>query len=400
MFGKLRNKLKNWLGKPEDDKEEKDKKEEKQVIEKTPPKAKKEKTPEKQAKEETKKTQKELIKSEEPTPKSSTEAKPEEPVQETKPEQSEKQEALEKEQVKEDSKEEKPKKGLFSKLTSKFTTSKIQQEQLDDVFEDLELILLENNVALEVIDKIKESLSESLVGSDIKKSDLTEKITNSLKQAISDILLEPENLVEKIKSSSKPFTIVFFGINGSGKTTSVAKLAHKLKENKLSVALAAGDTFRAASIEQLETHAKNLDLPIIKSQYGADPTSVAFDAKKYAEKNKLDCVLIDTAGRMYTKENLIKQMEKIIRIIQPDLKIFVAESITGNDAIQQAKTFNEAVGIDGIILSKSDVDEKGGTALSVSHITKKPIYFLGTGQNYPDLEDFKKDKILKNLGLN
>lgn len=292
---------------------------------------------------------------------------------------------------------------FFSKLAKKLTTDKLKEEDFDDAFQDLEISLLENNTALDAVDKIKESLKSSLVDREIKKDKINETIINSLKEAILSVLIEPPNLIEKIKDhkkiSKEPYTILFFGINGSGKTTFIAKLASLLKKNSLSVVLAAGDTFRAASIEQLETHAKSVGVPIIKSSYGSDPASVAFEAKKYAKQHNLDVVLIDTAGRMYTKSNLMKEMEKIVRISQPNLKIFVGESITGNDATEQARMFNETAGIDGIMLSKADIDEKAGTILSVSSITNKPIYFLGTGQGYNDIMPFTKKEILKNLGL-
>lgn len=294
---------------------------------------------------------------------------------------------------------EEPAVGFFSKLTARFNTSKITEEQVTSLFDELELILLENNVALEVVDQMKVQLVSLLVGKEVKKEKLGETVTNALKEAIATVLQEPEDLIEKIKNKQGVFTIVFFGINGSGKTTSLAKLAHYLKKNKISSVVAAGDTFRAASIEQLGIHAEKIGVPIIKQTYGSDPAAVAFDAIRYAEKNGQKVVLIDTAGRMYTKENLIREMEKIIRVVKPDLKIFVGESITGNDATEQARTFNEAIGIDGIILTKADVDDKGGTALSVSYITKKPIYFLGMGQGYDDLKPFKKEIILKNLGV-
>ncbi len=291
------------------------------------------------------------------------------------------------------------KKGFFSKLAARFTTATITEAQVNELFDELELVLLENNVALEVVDAIRLELVANLKGKEAKKDQLEAKIKQGLKDAIASVLHEPPNLIEQIKKKAGPYTIIFFGINGSGKTTSLAKLAHYLKKNNISSVLAAGDTFRAASIEQLETHASRLGVPVVKHIYGSDPAAVAFDAIKKAEKDHLKCVLIDTAGRMYTKENLIREMEKIIRVVKPDLKIFVGESITGNDATEQARTFNEAIGIDGIILTKADVDDKGGTALSVSYITKKPIYFLGLGQAYDDLKPFKKELILKNLGL-
>jgi fused signal recognition particle receptor len=165
------------------------------------------------------------------------------------------------------------------------------------------------------------------------------------------------------------------------------------------VVLAAADTFRAASIEQIAEHASKLGVPLIKHDYGADPAAVGFDAIKYAEKHNIDVVLIDTAGRMHTKTNLLAEMEKICRVTKPDLKIFVAESIAGNDATEQAKSFHEMIEIDGSILSKVDVDEKGGTIISVSHATRKPIFYLGTGQKYEDLELFDKQKYIENLGL-
>lgn len=289
------------------------------------------------------------------------------------------------------------KESFISKIFSNKKT--ITKENIEEIFSELEIVLLENNVALEVVDKIRESVTKELVGKEVKKEQIENQVTEALKNAISSVLIEPPNLLELIKSKSDTFVIVFFGINGSGKTTSIAKLAHYLKKNNISCVLGAGDTFRAASIEQLETHAERLKIPVVKQSYNSDPAAVAFDTIAYAKKNHIKCALIDTAGRMYTKENLMKEMEKIIRISKPDLKIFVGESITGNDATEQARTFNESINLDGIILSKADVDDKGGTALSVSYITGKPIFFLGVGQNYDDLKPFKKETIIKNLGL-
>ena len=167
-----------------------------------------------------------------------------------------------------------------------------------------------------MVDKIRSNLSKDLVGIEVKKDKIESTILTSLKNSILEVLIEPPNLVEEIKKSLTPYVILFFGINGSGKTTSIAKLASILQKQGISSVLAAGDTFRAASIEQLQTHGNKLKIPVIASQYGSDPASVAFDAIKYAEKNKIKAVLIDTAGRMYTKANLLREMEKIIRMIQ------------------------------------------------------------------------------------
>ncbi|HLC32103.1 MAG TPA: signal recognition particle-docking protein FtsY [Candidatus Nanoarchaeia archaeon] len=294
--------------------------------------------------------------------------------------------------------EEEQKPSFFSRLITRITASKLTQEQFDEFFMELELTLLENNVALEAVDAIKDSLSKSLINQSFKKNEAETKIKTALKEAILSTIQEPPPILEQIKQK-KPFIILLFGINGSGKTTSAAKLAYYFQKNKKTVVLGAADTFRAASIEQLEVHAKKLSLPLVKHTYGSDPAAVAFDTITYAKKHNIDIVIIDTAGRMYTKTNLLKEMEKIIKVSQPDLKLFVGESITGNDATDQARAFNETAGIDGIILTKADIDEKAGTILSVSQITKKPIYFLGTGQSYADLTPFSKEQVLKNLGL-
>jgi fused signal recognition particle receptor len=295
-------------------------------------------------------------------------------------------------------KDKKPKKSFFSKLKSKFSY-KISKEEFNEIFNDLEMLLLENNVALEVVEDLQKNLEEKLIGREIPKANLEEEIKNELKNSLNEILIEPDNPLDIIKLAEKPFVILFFGINGTGKTTSIAKIAHFLKKSGFSVVLAAGDTFRAASIEQLSKHAEKLNTPIIKQDYGSDPAAVGFDAIKYAKKNHIDVVLIDTAGRMHTKQNLLSEMEKISRVCNPDLKLFVAESIAGNDAVEQARTFHQAIEIDGSILSKVDVDEKGGTIISVSHATNKPIFYLGIGQNYEDLELFNKQHFIENLGL-
>lgn len=299
----------------------------------------------------------------------------------------------------EEEQEEKSSFSFFSKIKTYLATSKLKQEQFDEAFEELELTLLENNVALEAVDAIKKSLSEQIVGKDISKNKIDDVLIESLKTAILSVIKEPPNLLDAIKAKSEPYTILFFGINGTGKTTSIAKIASHLKAKGISVVLAAADTFRAAAIEQLKTHATKIDVPIVAGNYGADPASVAFDAIQYAKKHHIKCVLIDTAGRMYTKENLLREMDKMVRVAKPDLKLFVGESITGNDATEQTRTFNDTIGIDGIILTKADIDEKAGTILSVSQVTGKPIYFLGTGQEYKDIEPFTKKTVLKNLGL-
>ncbi|MDP3765426.1 MAG: signal recognition particle-docking protein FtsY [Nanoarchaeota archaeon] len=293
------------------------------------------------------------------------------------------------------------KKGFFETIKEKIITTKINEEQFDKLFWELELALMENNVAVEVIEKIKNDLKNELVERPIKRTKVEETIQATLKNSIKDLFeITNIDLIQEIKNKKeKPYIIAFFGINGSGKTTSIAKIANMLKDKKISCVLAASDTFRAASIEQLQQHADKIGINLIKHDYGSDPAAVAFDAIKHAKAKNIDVVLIDTAGRMHSNVNLIDEMKKIIRVAKPDLKVFVGESITGNDCVEQAKTFNEAVGIDGVILAKADIDEKGGAAVSVSYVTKKPILFLGTGQKYGDLQVFDSEIIIKNLGL-
>jgi fused signal recognition particle receptor len=297
------------------------------------------------------------------------------------------------EELKEELKE---KKSIFQKLKDAFS-SKLDKKTFDEMWEEFESVLIENNVSMLVIDSLKENLEAELVDK-ISKSEIEEKLSEKLKENIENLFAEGFDLIERIKESKKsPYVVVFFGINGSGKTTSIAKVADLLKRNKISCVLAAADTFRAASIEQLEKHASKLNVAVIKHKYGADPAAVAFDAIAHAKSSGKDVVLIDTAGRMHTKTDLMREMEKIVRVSKPDLKIFVGESITGNDAVEQADAFNKAIGIDGIILSKADIDERGGAMLSVSKVTGKPILYLGTGQEYKDLERFEKDKIMKRI---
>jgi fused signal recognition particle receptor len=291
------------------------------------------------------------------------------------------------------------KKGFFGRISQTFTTKKIDESKFDDMFWDLEIMLLENNVAVQVIDKIKADLKSELVGKPLPRGKVEEIIANSLHNSMEDLFNIPPIDFLNIVKSKKPYVICFVGINGSGKTTTIAKVANLLKNQGLSVVLAAADTFRAAAIDQLQVHADNLGVKLIKHDYGSDPAAVAFDAIKHAKSTEKDIVLIDTAGRLHSNVNLMQEMKKIIRVAQPDLKLFVGESITGNDCIEQAEKFNEAIGIDGLVLSKADIDEKGGAAISVSYVTKKPIVFLGVGQEYKDLELFDKEKMLSSIGL-
>jgi len=289
--------------------------------------------------------------------------------------------------------------GVISKVRRAITTSKISESRFEEIFWELELGLLENNVAIEVIEKIKENLKLSIVDVAIEKSKIKNIIHDELKNSLKELFDENDfDIFKDITKKEGPYVILFVGVNGSGKTTTIVKIANLLKSNKVSSVLSASDTFRAAAIDQLQHHSKVLDIPIIKHDYGSDPSAVAFDSIKYAKSKNIDVVLIDTAGRNHSNTNLVEELKKINRISKPDLKIFVGESITGNDCIEQSKKFNDAIDLDGIILTKSDVDERGGTSISISYILGKPIFYNCTGQGYSDIEKFSVNKIMEALG--
>ncbi len=365
--------------------------------EKTEEKKKEKKEPKKEVKElkgKAKEEEKELAKEEK-----KVEEKPEEVkelIEEEKKEKLKKVEEIKEELIEGEPKE---KKGFFQKITEIISKKALSEKQFDDLFFELEVALMENNVALEVIEKIKQDLKQELVEKPILRKKVKSIIIETLKKSLNELFdVDKINLIEKAKGK-KPFVICFVGINGSGKTTTIAKICKLLQKNKLKCIIAASDTFRAASIEQLQLHADRLGVRMIKHEYGSDSAAVAYDAIKYAQAKKQDVVLIDTAGRLHSNVNLMDEVKKLVRVAKPDLTLFVGESITGNDCVEQAQRFNEIIGIDGIILTKSDVDEKGGAAISVSYVTKKPILYLGTGQEYDDLKEFDPELIISGIGL-
>ncbi|MGM5481497.1 MAG: signal recognition particle-docking protein FtsY [Nanobdellota archaeon] len=293
----------------------------------------------------------------------------------------------------------KKKKGFFSKLKGSVTKFQLTEEKFDELFWEFELALLENNVAMEVIEKIKTDMKEKLTQENVSRRGIESVILSSLNESLEHILnIEPVNLIKRV-NEKKPFIITVVGVNGSGKTTTIGKLIKLFQNNDLSVVVAAADTFRAAAIQQLEQHTNNLGVTLIKQDYNSDAAAVAFDAVQHAKAKDIDVVLIDTAGRLQSNRNLMDELSKVIRVNKPDFNLFVGEAITGNDCVEQAVQFDEAVGIDGIILSKADIDDKGGAAISISYVTQKPILYLGVGQTYEDLEPFTKERILEHLGL-
>ncbi|WP_456369350.1 signal recognition particle-docking protein FtsY [Geoglobus sp.] len=278
----------------------------------------------------------------------------------------------------------------------------IDDSKLDKILPELEMILLESDVAFDVVDRISEELRSRLRGRRKKIGEslsdvVLEELKNVLREILNQNAFDFDEWAENRLEEKRPVVVLFVGVNGTGKTTTIAKVAKRLMDRGHSVVLAAGDTFRAGAIEQLEEHARRLGVKIIKHKQGSDPAAVIFDAIKHAESKGIDFVLADTAGRMHTKKNLIDQLEKIKRVTKPDLIVFVDESIAGNDAIERAEMFNEAVGIDGSILTKLDADPKGGTAISIAYVTSRPILFLGVGQEYGDLIKFDADWLIERI---
>jgi fused signal recognition particle receptor len=275
----------------------------------------------------------------------------------------------------------------------------LDAKDLEEPLWELEMGLLESDLALSVSEAIVESVKNQLTGSTKRIGSNTGEIVEvALKKAILDIVsANTFDFDDYVKDRQKPVHIVFVGINGTGKTTSIAKMTHRLRSSGYSVVLAAGDTFRAGAIDQLGIHASRLGVKMIKHQAGADPAAVIYDAVQYAKAHKMDFVLSDTAGRMHTNMNLMAQMEKICRVSTPDLIIFVDEAVAGNDAVERAAQFNDAVPIDGSILTKIDADAKGGAAISIAYITGKPILFFGVGQGYEDLKKFEPEWFVDQL---
>jgi len=276
---------------------------------------------------------------------------------------------------------------------------KIDIKDVEELLWELELGLLESDVALPVIEEIKSGVRASLEGKRLdKKYELDDVVEAALKSSILKVLGGSElDFDAFVRDHAKPVVIMFVGINGTGKTTTIAKIARRLQDQGLTVVLSASDTFRAGAIEQLTVHSERLGSKVIKHQAGGDPAAVAYDALEHAKARRRDVVLVDTAGRMQTNSNLMDEMKKIKRVVSPHLIIFVGDALAGNDAIEQATAFNAAVGLDAIVLTKIDADAKGGAALSIAHSIGKPIAFLSTGQEYGDIVKFDAQWMLDRL---
>ena len=278
----------------------------------------------------------------------------------------------------------------------------ISEDDVEDILFELELGLLEADVAMDVSSVVVESVKNDLVGQKIKRSsDIEEYTYEALKNAVAKIInIEGKSMTEMLEekvAQGDPLVVMLVGINGTGKTTTIGKLSNYYIKKGYTPVIAASDTFRAGAIEQVGYHADNLGVKLIKHEKGSDPAAVAFDAVQHAKAKGKELVLIDTAGRMQTNTNLMDEMKKIRRVSKPDLVVFVGDALTGNDATEQARKFNEAIDIDGVILTKADADSKGGAALSVGYIIKKPIFFLGMGQSYDDIKEYDADWMLEQI---
>jgi fused signal recognition particle receptor len=294
---------------------------------------------------------------------------------------------------------------IFSETTKNLGQKSISKKDIDSILEELQISLMENDVAHEIVDELTTKIKEEMQNLKLERNEYSDHvITTKLYTFLHELFLSTnartdilQSILDKKKSKGGPYSIVFLGINGTGKTTTVAKFCKLLRDKGISVVMAAADTHRAGAIEQITQHGNNLNVKVISQRYGADPSAVARDALEHAKKNYIEAVLIDTAGRMQTSKNLMEEVSKIIRVIKPDMKIFVGDSLAGNDTVNQAREFFEYTKYDGSILTKSDADSKGGAAISIVYLTHKPILYLGMGQGYGDLEEFDHERFLDSI---
>jgi len=294
-------------------------------------------------------------------------------------------------------------KQAFSSVTSAVKERKLSESELDDLLFGFQLSLIESDVAQSVAEKLSQEVKASLSGSKVERSEdvstlVKTRLRASLEKAFQDAgEVDVLARIAEKKATGESFSILFLGINGTGKTTTVAKFGYMLKKSGLSVVAAAGDTHRPGAIEQLTEHADRMSMKVVSQRYGADPAAVGRDGLLYARAHHVDVLLVDSAGRMQTNTNLMEEMSKIVRVVKPDLKIFIADALIGNDAVSQSELFDKHTSFDGVILTKADADVKGGAALSIVYTTGKPVLYLGVGQGYEDLVRFDYHKFIDSL---
>lgn len=294
-------------------------------------------------------------------------------------------------------------KSSFNGLLQKISQKELSEKEIGQVLDEFLLVLVENDVAYSVASKICDALRDKLKDIEVRRfADPTAPAKSVLQETLLGLLQGSGEesffkVLDSCRNEHKPAIVLFVGVNGTGKTSSIAKMGHLLLRRGFSVAIAAADTYRTGSIEQIEEHARRIGIKTIKHDYGADAAAVAFDAVNYANAHGTNVVLIDTAGRMQTNKNLLEEMKKIARVAKPDLTILVVDALTGNDAVEQACTFSEAINIDGVILTKLDADAKGGSAISMAAVIGKPVLFAAVGQRYEDLVSFEANQIVQKI---
>jgi fused signal recognition particle receptor len=295
-----------------------------------------------------------------------------------------------------------PKIGLLGKVKAAFTGEiTVSEKEADDLLRELEISLLESDVSYDAALFIEGELRKRIAGKKFPSSRLGEEVRGQVASVVAGVFPPKKDFFHMVtdkKAAGLPFIVLFVGPNGMGKSTTIAKIAFLLKQRGYTSVIAASDTFRAAAIPQIREHADRLGIPLVAHAAGSDPTAVAFDAVALAKSRKLDCVLVDTAGRQETNYNLVREMEKMNRVLKPDFRVFVAEAIAGHSVVEQVKKFDESAGgVDGIILTKIDCDAKGGGAVGIAFESKKPILFVTTGQDYEDIEEFDPELFAKKV---
>lgn len=283
-------------------------------------------------------------------------------------------------------------KEFSSNVKSAVTEKELEESDVNPILEEFRLKLLKNNVSLDVAEEIEEELKSSLVGKEVGRTNVEETVEESFKNKLIELMDDSFNLDKNLEEAENPPVVFLIGFNGSGKTTTAAKLADTYKDR--GVVLGAGDTFRAASIEQLQEHGDNLDVKVVTHEYESDPAAVGYDTVEHAEKND-KIALVDTAGRSHADSNLMDELEKMVEVNDPDVSFLVVDALAGNDVLEQAEAYEGM--FDAIIVTKMDVDEKGGAIISLSHKSGKPVAFIGTGQDYDDIKEFDKEEFVEDI---
>lgn len=285
-------------------------------------------------------------------------------------------------------------KDFSENVKSTVAEKELDEDTLDPLLEQLRLKLLQNNVSLEAAEAIEEELRDQLIGESVRRGKAEEKVNDAVENVLLDLLDDSFEFDAELETAEEPPVVFMIGFNGSGKTTTAAKLGNYLQKKGEDVVLGAGDTFRAASIEQLEEHGDNLGVEVVAHEYESDPAAVGYDTVEHAEKED-KVALVDTAGRSHSDRNLMDELNKMVDVNDPDVTFLVVDALAGNDVLEQAEAYEGM--FDAVIVTKMDVDENGGAIISISERSGKPVAFLGYGQKYEDLERFDKESFVEEI---